>query len=463
MSGRYAIFVKRRDFSMQTNPASCKRVLIISYYFPPLYSSGGIRIFKFAKYLPQVGWEPVVVTVKIALGVPTDNTLLEELNKKIQIFRVNNPLNFGIERGINKKISNKVGFKSRLLSKSLNLWKCIKNIISLLFLVPDSFICWALLAYRTGNRIIKEQKIDVVYTTSIPVSTHVVGCLLSRKNKIPWVMEFRDLWFNHVIFAPRKRWRIFIEKKLEKRFFKYANSIIAVTSTILEYFTSSYPNVRNKFATITNGYDSDNFKRAKPSVYKVKDKFTIVYTGTLLDYQTPIYFFEALESLVNENPDVLANIEVVFAGGMALHYQERFSKPPLSSVIKFLGLLPYQEAINLTYSGDTLLLIVYEEMGGNSILTNKLFEYIGARKPILALVPQGVAADLIESEKLGAVVSPRDIQGIKLAILKLYKKWQEKKLYTEANYDRISKKFDRKTLTYKLSKIFDEVSLKSGK
>lgn len=432
-----------------------RKVLIITHDFPPLGGGAVLRAQKFAKYLPQFGWLPIIVTADIPVSVE-DKSLLDELDSRIKIFRVPSPEKFGIERGLDNKASAGNIVKRKLFSNFFIIWRLLKNRILLNFFIPDRYMFWIPFAYKKCRQIIREEKIDVIYTSSPPISAHFIGYLLKRATKLPWVMDCRDLWLNHIIFAPKTFFGKLIGRRLERKFIFLADKVISATPPITEDFIYRYGR-NEKFITITNGYDKEVFDCCHESSYqqdtlryKTKDKFTIVYTGSLSNYQTPEYFLKAVVELFTEYSELRDNFEIIFAGGI----QQDYVAFP---AIKFVGFLPYKESVNLICSADVLLLIIYESGISNSILTGKIFDYIGACKPILALIPSGAASDLIKNEKLGLVVSPKDIAGIKRSIFEFYNKWREKKLYTEADYDKLSKSFDRKELTYKLSKILNEV------
>ncbi|MDD2889364.1 MAG: glycosyltransferase family 4 protein [bacterium] len=425
-----------------------ENILIIVYHFPPMGGGAVLRTQKFVKYLPQFGLMPTVVTANIPASIK-DDTLLEELDKRIEIFRTITFEKFGIEKNLNEKIHENKKAKRTLLLKLLIIWKFFKNTIVNNFFIPDKYVGWTIFAYKKCKEIIKKQQIDMIYSSSPPVSTHLVAYLLKCHEKIPWVMDYRDLWLNHNILGPKTKFSKFINNKVEKKFISRADKVISATTTITEDFIDRYKK-NNKFITITNGYDKERFDNNHISKYKTKNKFTIVYSGSFSNYQTPEYFLIAIKELLLEYNDFKSDIEIIFAGSVEKNHL-------VSSIVNFIGFIPYKDAVDLICSADVLLLTIYELQCSKSVLTTKLFDYIGAQKPILALIPSGIASEMIKDEKLGVVVSPNNIQDIKRAILGLYMKWKEKKLYTGANYSMLAKKFDRKQLTYELSKVLKEV------
>lgn len=432
-----------------------KRVLLITYDFPPLGGGAVLRTQKFAKYLPKFGWEPVIVTAKKPI-YGGDESLLKELGAGVNIYRVYSPEKFGIEKNLSKNFVGGNKIKRSLFSNLLGLWCFLKNRIIVNLLVPDRCIGWVPFAYKECRRIIKEQKIDIIYTSSPPISAHLVGYLLKRTMKVPWVMDYRDLWLSHIIFTPKWFPGKLAGYLLEKAFISRADKVISATVPITEDFLRRYGDVKGlkarrsseKFITITNGYDKEVFEHIYKTSFskKAENKFTIVYSGSLSNYQSAGYFIKAVNELISKHSDLRDDLEIIFSGGI----EERYSS---EAEIKFLGFLSYEESARLMSSADVLLLVIYESSISGSIFTTKIFDYIGARRPILGLIPDGVAADLMRNEDLGIVVSPRDISGIKSAILDLYGRWKEKKLYMEADYDKLSKEFSREYLTRKLSEV----------
>lgn len=435
-----------------------KNVLIITHDFAPLGGGGVMRTVKFVKYLPQFGWMPTVITADIPIPESAkDYALLEELNEKVQIYRTRAPEKFGIEKGLIKKANSSKISKGKFLLRILIIWKWVKDNIQKFFFIPDRCALWIPFAYKKCKEIVKSKKIDVIYTTSPPVSAHMIGYLLKGRTKIPWVMDFRDLWFDHIVFGPKNKYRKWIERWLEKRFIKNADHIITVTDSMKENILLRHPKESSKITTISNGYDAEIFERATTSPYINPKKLTITYTGSLQNYQTPEYFLKALKDLITKKGNLKNEIEIIFAGTMQDKYQKIFGYPPLSEIVHYVGFLSYQESVNLLCSSDISLLIIYEELGGASFLTGKLFDYIAAKKPILALVPEGIAADFIRSEKLGAVVQPKNVKEIKFTLEKFYSMWKKNKHINWNVNENTLELFTRKNLTQKLRNILEKI------
>ena len=201
----------------------------------------------------------------------------------------------------------------------------------------------------------------------------------------------------------------------------------------------------SKFKIITNGFDPADYEAV---TYKKNEKFTICHTGVLRNKKTPDYFIKAVAELVNEHPELKNKMQVFFVGNFPINSQHLIKELSLDEVIYVTGYLPHQECIQYQLESNVLLLLLFEEEDGKSVYPGKMFEYIAARSPILAAVPEGLSADFIHSEEVGIVVHPRNIDKMKNVIYQFYLQHENRKLLlNDASFNR----FDRKELTRQLT------------
>jgi glycosyltransferase involved in cell wall biosynthesis len=404
-----------------------KKVLVIAYHYPPLGGGGVFRTLKFTKYLPRFGFKPYVLTVKNSMYPTRDPTLLSEIPQEVRIIET-----FSLEH----KLFQMPFYALRATPK----W----------VFIPDINVGWLPFAVRRGEKIIKKEVIDVIYATAPIYTSLLIACLLKRRTGKPLVIDFRDPWTQNVFTKYPTKLHRKIEEKLEKYILMTADHIITATEPMRLKLIEKYPFLKGKCTTITNGFDLEDFKGLTRSTQR--EKFTITFTGYIYGLRTSKHFLIALKELISEEKDIESKIQVVFAGPPNKQTTNLVKKLELQDIVKFLGYVSHQESLKLMVNSDCLLLIIAPEEPYS--YTGKLFEYLGAKRPILALIPpQGVAADLIRSTKTGVIVPPGNINPIKQTISQLFQKWKKRDLIIKSDVS----EYDRKTLTEKLAKVFEQV------
>jgi len=408
-----------------------KKVLVVAYHYPPLGGGGVFRTLKFTKYLPQFGFKPYVLTVKNAMYHARDPTLLKDIPREAKIFRT-----FSLEH--------------KLLPKPFYALKTTPKWI----FVPDENIGWLPFAVRQGEKIIKKEGIDVIYATAPIYTNLLIGYLLKRKTGKPLVIDFRDPWTQNVFTKYPTILHKKIEEKMERTVLKFTDYVITTTEPMRLKLIEKYPFIRGQCATITNGFDPEDFMGLTRSA--PREKFTITYTGFLYGLRTGKHFLIALKELIKEKKETESKIQVLFAGPPNKQTADLVRELGLQNVVRLLGYISHQESLKLMVDSDVLLLIIaaeesYDEKMGSLMIPGKTFEYLGAKRPILALVPSGTTADLIRATKTGIITPPNDIDSIKQAVFKMFQEWKRGNLGTIRS---AISKYDRKMLTEKLAKIF---------
>jgi len=413
-----------------------KKVLVIAYDYPPLGGGGVFRTLKFTKYLPRFGFKPYVLTIKTSTYHAWDPTLLKEVPPEAKIIRT-----FSLEH--------------KLFEKPFSVLRTTSKWI----FTPDLNIGWLPFAVRRGKQVIEKEGIDVIYATAPIYTSLLIGCLLKRKTKKPLVVDFRDPWTQNVFIKYPTKLHKRIEEKMEKFALETADYIIANTESMRLKFIEKYPFIKGKCATITNGFDSEDFEGLRRSAKR--EKFTITHTGYLYGFMlnTGKHILTALKELVKEKKEIESKMQILFAGPPVKQVADLVKELGLQKAVKILGYTSHSESLKLMVDSDVLLLIMgagesYDEETGSLRIPGKLFEYLGAKRLILALVPHGVAADLIRSIKAGIIVPPNDVDSIKQAVFELFQKWERGDL--ESVQCDISG-YDRKVLTEKLAKVFQQV------
>ncbi|MCJ7509216.1 MAG: glycosyltransferase family 4 protein [candidate division Zixibacteria bacterium] len=421
-----------------------KKVLIISYYFPPMGMGGVQRALKFAKYLPSFGWQPIILTVKDVDYFAKDYTLLDELPSDVKIIRTGSldPLRLSyLLKRITRKTKESQGETYTPLKAKILSW----------FFFPDNKIGWFPFALVKGINICKKEKVDLILSTSPPPSCHLIGYVLKRLCGKPWVADFRDLWFGpQYEFFPTPL-HTAARKIIEKTISKNADAIVTVNHKITEYIQGYSPKT---IETIFNGYDREdfNFEIKKPT-----DRFTILHFGTFGPGLNPEPFFKALSNLIRKKLINSNNIKFIKTGQtIGLNLQSLLDKYNLKDITQTLGYVSsHKGALQILAQADLLLLITSLSPQSKYVTPGKVYEYLAANRPILAIVPEdSSAAQIIQFTQTGKVISPDRIEEIEKAILDYYQNYLEKRSGLKPNRAEINK-FERKYLTSKLATLFD--------
>jgi len=434
-----------------------KKVLVIAYYFPPHGGGGVIRIHNFVKYLPQFEFLPVILTLKDDYYEKTSSypELLREYTEEIKIIRT---ASFEPKaRGIKDKV---YGLKKKNIIDSL-VFYLIKNTIAKL-LIPDRSILWAPIAIRTGLKLLKEEKIDIILATSPPFSSNVIAFMLYKLSGIPYVLDYRDDWVGNNLYSKKNDlFRHNIDKIIERHLIKDAAMVLASTEESIELFKEKYPeNNPNKFLYIPNGFDPEYFKVTD----SVKDndnkpgEINFVYTGSLTIERTPQFFLLALREILNASPNLKEIIKITFIGYAHYKHKEYVKTLGLEKNVKFLqNLSPEKIAEYLREKTDVCLLFQRDSEGGKTAIPGKMYEYIAAGKPILCMDDSGATTRFLENIGSGLNTkydSPKEIGKLVDTLIYNYKKIS--KLYTWD--DSLKNKYNRKNHTKYLASILHNIS-----
>lgn len=440
-----------------------KKVLIIAYHFPPDAAVGAMRPQKFVKYLPEFGWQPYVLTIKEKHIEKRDEERLGDV-RGISITRTSfwrTPLQtlLDIRDRIRKnnvgrtKVNGSASAFSTTSQKVESFGARIKRYFAALNWFPDDKLYWSLSAVLVGYRLIRREKIRFIYATSPPHSVSIIGLVLSKLTGAKLVVDFRDPWVTPVQSLPasvRCSFTDHLNAFFEAAVVNNAYVVITTTERLCNSLKDRYQNSASAtFATIPNGYDACDFKDAGRQ--EGKTKFIISYLGTFYMERDPENFLIALRQAISRGDIPPDRVEVRFIGKV----NEVSNKPigkildkhGITSLVKVLGRVSHSEAIRQMQSADLLLLLAPNQ--GYQIPA-KTFEYMGARRPILAITEDGATADVIKATNAGLVAHQDDVDGIQAALKCFYD------TYTNADcwYQGVDiKTFERKRLTQQFTEL----------
>ena len=414
------------------------KVLIITYYWPPAGGSGVQRWLKFVKYLQNFDVEPIVYTVDNANYPKEDKTLLQEVPTNIKILKqpIWEPANllFWKKKEAQKSdVSNAVnnGFLSFIRGN---------------FFIPDPKIFWVNSSVKFLHQYLKENKVDVVISTGPPHSVHLIAQKLKQKTNIKWIADFRDPWsnlyyneeFKQLSFAKKKN------EKLENSVFKNADCILTVSNSLKKEFDQKATRVE----VITNGFDDEVVTN---TLITLDEKFSISYIGLLPKQSNPKLLFKVLSTLCAEDTDFKANLKLNFIGDISEDVKKEIINYNLLENTNFIGYVSHKEAIAYQKKAQVLLLLIPNVAKSGGILTGKLFEYLTAKRPILAMGPEtGDLSEILKNTSSGVVVDFDNDAKLTSEIRNLYQQYKTGDL--QVNSKNIEQ-FHRKELTKSLSEI----------
>ncbi len=430
-----------------------KKVLIITYYWPPSGGAGVQRMLKFVKYLTEFGIEPIVITVdeKKASYQLTDKSLLKDIPDNIRIIKTNTfePFEFYKLFGRKKEIPHS-GFANE---SNPGLVQKAMRFIRGNFFIPDARKGWNKYAYKAALEVLKTENIDAIITSSPPHSTQVLGLKLKKLSSLPWIVDLRDPWTDIYYYKQMLHTAIAknIDAKYEKDVLENSDAIMVVSQDIKRIFASkTTKNISDKIHVIPNGFDEEDFEIER---IENRNEFSITYTGTFADIYVVDAFLEAFKKITETHNDV--NLKVKFIGKVTGNLIEKTEQYNLSNYFSFKPYVPHNESVKALLSSTVLLMVIPQMEKNEGILTGKLFEYLGSEKPIICIGPtHGDAANIIENCNAGKTFDYNDVSGIYNYLNNLLISYKEGKLneYKSLNVNQYS----RRKLTEKLADIINK-------
>lgn len=399
--------------------------------------SGVQRSVKFVKHLRSFGYEPIVFTREADNTPLKDETLLKDVPEGVRIVRT--PARECTEFNGIMRIPGKAVGK---------------------LMIPDSARLWAESSKKAVLKLIKDEDIHLVYTTSAPYSDHLLGRYIKRMMPdIRWTADFRDEWTNnpYTLDNPYDPIRTSIEKKMEYSVLTEADALITNTPVMRRNFVNNNNLKGDNFYVIPNGYDAEDFADYDLTK-RTNKKMTMVYTGALYGRRKPDTFFEALKELKDEGKIDGSRVLVRLIGNYHKDkLQAQIDGFSLTEQFEIVGYVPHNVCIKHQLDSDVLVLIEGCGRGADAFYTGKIFEYMNTGRPVLAILPEnGAAADLVRESGIGTVAHTENVSAIKSAVKAYYDKWTEGRLDFEPDRS-VIERFERRELTKKLAEVFDSL------
>ena len=419
-----------------------RKVLIITYYWPPAGGPGVQRWIKFTKYMPEFGLEPIVFIPEKANYPLLDNSLLDEVPNNLQIVRfpIFEPYRLAsfFSKKKTKRISSGIiqkGEKQSVLEKIL-LW-----VRGNLF-IPDARKYWVKPAVRFLRQFIETHGIHTVITTGPPHSVHLIGMHLQKQSDIQWIADFRDPWTTIGYHQKLKLTSVSKKKHLtlESKVLQRADKLIVTSNTTKKEFEQK---TTTSIRCITNGFDGTRPSTAPDTL------FTLSHIGSLLTDRNPVGLWSVLGELIKENALFSEKLRIQLIGVVGEEVLESLDAHGLSGHVVALGYLPHDAVVAYQTKSQVLLLTEIDAKETQGIIPGKLFEYLKAERPVLALGPEyWEAGELVEKSQSGRYMQVNDVKTIKLVVLDWFEQYKNQKLTVATKG---IKKYHRRELTQSLA------------
>lgn len=432
-----------------------KRVLIITYYWPPSGGSGVQRWLKMSKYLPEYGWQPVIYTTENAEYPIIDHSLEKDVAPNIEVIRrpINEPYSaYKKFLGINKEETVKMGFiqekeKNKSWKSDLSLW------VRGNFFIPDARCGWVKPSVRFLKEYLNEHPVDAIISTGPPHSMHLIALKLKEALGLPWIADFRDPWteidyYNDLhltAWADRKHHR------LEQEVLTKADKVVTVAPDGARRLGRlGNRNVR----TIYNGFDRDDDAQTPVNL---SEQFTITYLGVLSKIQNPSNLWQALAELIKEDSGFDKNLKINMIGQIDSAVVSSINENGLTQHVAYSPYMPHDQ-VSAVHRSSTLLLLLLmpdSEPRAKGLLTGKLFEYMASGRPILCIGPEdGDAARILRETGAGQTISFEDKEKMKEALKNLYQKYLENTL--EGNTNPKVENYSRQVMTQQYAALLNQ-------
>ncbi len=434
-----------------------KRVLFVTYYFPPSGGPGVQRSLKFVKYLPEVGWRATVLTVapEFAAYPNIDPGLCSEIPDEASVLRTKSRdpyAAYARMMGVQKEDAVGVGFLSR---QETGFREALARWIRANLFLPDARIGWVGYATREARHEVERRTYDAIYSSGPPHSTHLVARQIHRETGLPWILDLRDAWppesFAHLL--PMSGFARRLDARKRAASFDAADLLVAVSESLCRDVATR---TTTPVEIIPNGFDEEDFAWVEPIQ---NETFTIVYVGNISTEQNPTALWHAIKqrNTVGAGPEM----RVRFVGNVAREVLRAIEQADLRRHVDFAGYVEHDEAIRHMCGAELLLLSINRVPNAAGIVTGKLYEYLASGRPILCFSPtDGDATGIVDATGAGESFRYEDSDGVAAMLDRHYEAWKKGHPIQGAGSER-SAPYSRELQTKRLAELMNSLTEKS--
>ncbi len=431
-----------------------KRVLIITYYWPPAGGPGVQRWLNFVKYFREFGIEPIVYVPENPHYPIIDESFAVDVPQGIEIikFQIKEP--YKLAALFSKKKTKKIS--SGIISKTNpSLLEKLMLYVRGNFFIPDARVGWVKPSVIFLKNYISKNPVDIVISTGPPHSLHLIGMNLNEELNLPWIADFRDPWTS-IHYHKSLRLNKFSKvkhHKLESKVLQSADAIVVTSPGTKAEFEMM---TRKPIHIITNGFEISKKIVRTPDV-----SFSIAHIGSLLSNRNPEILWKVLSKIASENKDFAKDFKIVLAGAVSEEVMASLEKFNLNENVEMLGYVSHTEALQLQHNAQVLLLLEMDVPETRAIIPGKLFEYLAAKRPIIALGPKGSdIEEIIDKTKCGKFFTYFQEDGLRNLILQYYQLYKNNSL--EINSENIDR-YSRRELTQRMASLINDMLISPKK
>ncbi len=431
-----------------------KKVLIITYYWPPTGGSGVQRWLKMSKYFKENGWEPVIYTPENPEGGALDKSLLKDVPHDVKVIKRKILEPFELYKKLTGRKKGEMigtGFLSEKetpsVAEKFSVW------VRGNFFIPDARMLWVKPSYRFLKRYLKSHPVDLVVSTGPPHSMHLIALKLKEKLNIPWVADFRDPWtgidfYDQLMLT---HWADRKHHKLEKRVLKTADRVVTVNWNLAADLAET---AKRKVDVVTNGYDEDDYGFIDK--IKADDMFTICHLGSMNKDRNHKIFWKTLGELVSENEQFKRKLSVILIGATDIAARNMIKEYDLEKHVQTVKFMEHEEALKTAAKAQLLFLPLNNTPNAMGITPTKLFEYLSLKRPILCIGPEdGDAARIIKETQSGVVTGFENFDKIKKSLKDYFEEYKSNG-YLHVDSGK-TEQYSRRILAGKMSTIFNDL------
>lgn len=403
---------------MSTETPKIKRVLILTYYWPPSGGAGVQRWLKFAKYLPEFGWQPVIYTPENPEYPSIDHSLESDIPANCEVLKtpISEPYGWYKRlRGLKAEDRIQTGFLNE--QKTPGITEKAARFIRGNFFIPDARKFWIRPSIRYLGKYLKDHPVDLIVSTGPPHSMHLIAHGLKKRCSIPWVADFRDPWTNIDFYEELMltKWADRKHHSLEKRVLQGADHILVVGKTMKAEFAALVS--ENKISVVPNGYDPGDMESGASSAYR-QDAFSIAHIGSFSPARNVPVLWKALRELADSDAEFAAKLQIKVVGKIDLQVKNALQEAGLSEFLHHQAYLPHSSVIEEQRNSALLLLVVNRSKNAKGIVTGKVFEYLASGRPVLAVGPvDGDLSEILQSVEAGEPIHYDDKEALKQRVL----------------------------------------------
>ncbi|MEO6131000.1 MAG: glycosyltransferase [Saprospiraceae bacterium] len=401
-----------------------KKFLLITYYWPPSGGAGVMRWAKMSKYISEFGWQPIIYTPSGNEVAVHDESLLKEIPSNLEVIKTPIWEPYDLYKsflGRKKKDKLYSGFINE--NKKESIAQKISVFIRGNFFIPDARMFWIKPSIKFLKTYLHDHPVDAIISTGPPHSMHMIADALHRSTHIPWIADFRDPWTNIDFYRDLRltKWGDARHRRLEKRILRNATKVVAVTWRMGDEFKAL--SSRDDIQVILNGFDDADY--VKPASITLDPEFTMVHVGSMNKDRNPDVLWKSIQLAIASSSALKEKIKVKLIGPVDFSVRASIEKFDLKDFTSFIEFVPHSEAVKIQQQAQVLLLLINDAPSSLSIIPGKLYEYLGAGRPILSIgPPDSDSAKVINMAKGGVVHGYHDVEGIKNRILEYFSLYQ---------------------------------------